>query len=97
MMVCFDDCPPNGASKQEIESAVERTIKWAKRCKKEYNRQVKSRKLKVESYKEPLLFGVIQGGNYKDLRKHCAEELIKLDFDGYGFGSRPVDEDGNFL
>ncbi len=95
MMVCLDDCPPNHASKEEIESAVDRTIAWAGRCKKEYNKQIKKRKLTGQ--KKPLLFGVIQGGNHKDLRKYCAEELIKLDFNGYGFGARPVDKDGNFL
>jgi len=97
MMVCFDDCPPNGLCESYLKKSVERTIQWAERCKSEYNWQVKSRKLKIESYQAPLLFGVIQGGNYKELRKYCAEELIKLDLDGYGFGARPVDVDGNFL
>lgn len=97
MMVCFDDCPPNHAGKDEIKKSVVRTISWAKRCKAEYNKQIKNYKLKNKNYQRPLLFGVIQGGNYKDLREYCAKELIKLDFDGYGFGARPVDEHGNFL
>lgn len=95
MMVCLDDCPPNNYDKKEIAKSVERTIAWAKRCRDEYDKQVKKRKLTNKN--RPLIFGVIQGGNYKDLRKHCVQELIKLDFDGYGFGAMPVDKDKNFL
>jgi len=95
MMVCLDDCPPNEFSRKDLAGSINRTIEWAKRCKKEYLAQIKKRKIKKEE--RPLLFGVIQGGAELDLREKCAKELIKLDFDGYGFGARPVDEDGNFL
>ncbi|MFC1613584.1 tRNA guanosine(34) transglycosylase Tgt [Patescibacteria group bacterium] len=95
MIVCLDDCPPNEFNKDCVKKSVERTIKWAKKCRKEYNRQIKKRKLK--NSKRPLLFSVIQGGNFKDLRKYCADELVKIGFDGYGFGARPVDENGNRL
>jgi len=95
MMVCLDDCPPNNFSRSELEIAVKRTISWAKRSKKEYLKQLKKRK--ISSVKRPLLFAVIQGGPYVDLRTFCAKELIALGFDGYGFGARPVDEEGNFL
>jgi queuine tRNA-ribosyltransferase len=100
MMVCLDDCPPNDFNKKDLEKSVERTIAWAKRCRREYDKQVESRKSKVhkvESYKRPLLFSVIQGGAEIDLRKYCAEELVKIGFDGYGFGARPIDAAGNFL
>ncbi len=93
MMVCLDDCPPNDYAKNELENSVKRTISWAKRCRKEYEKQVKKRKLKDVS--KPLLFSVIQGGAEKSLRKYCADELIKIGFDGYGFGARPVDAEGN--
>ncbi|MCK5320230.1 tRNA guanosine(34) transglycosylase Tgt [Candidatus Parcubacteria bacterium] len=95
MMVCLDDCPPNEFSREDLEASVNRTIAWAKRCKKEYLAQIKKRKIKSEE--APLLFGVVQGGAELDLREKCAKELIKLDFDGYGFGARPVDAKGNFL
>ncbi|MEI6529115.1 MAG: tRNA guanosine(34) transglycosylase Tgt [Candidatus Falkowbacteria bacterium] len=95
MMVCFDDCPPNEFSRPDLEVAVARTIAWAKRCKVEYLRQIKKRKL--SGIKKPLLFAVIQGGAEIDLREHCAKELVKIGFDGYGFGARPIDEQGNFL
>ncbi len=95
MMVCLDDCPPNDFSRPDLEKAVERTIAWAKRCKIEFEKQVKKRKL--GGAKRPLLFAVIQGGAEIDLRAHCAEELVKIGFDGYGFGARPVDKEGKFL
>ncbi len=95
MMVCLDDCPPNDFSRPDLERAVARTIAWAKRCKAEYGRQLKRRHL--SGAKRPLLFAVIQGGAEIDLREYCARELVKIGFDGYGFGARPVDKDGKFL
>jgi len=95
MMVCLDDCPPNDFDKAKLKKSVERTIQWARRCRIEYDKQIKKRKMKEG--KRPLLFSVIQGGAELDLRKYCAEELVKIGFDGYGFGARPVDKDGNFL
>ncbi|HZJ41803.1 MAG TPA: tRNA guanosine(34) transglycosylase Tgt [Patescibacteria group bacterium] len=95
MMVCLDDCPPNDFSRPQLEDAVKRTVAWAKRCKAEYKKQIKKRKLVGKN--RPLLFAVIQGGAEIDLRRLCAKELQKIGFDGYGFGARPVDRDGNFL
>ncbi|PJA87955.1 MAG: tRNA guanosine(34) transglycosylase Tgt [Candidatus Moranbacteria bacterium CG_4_9_14_3_um_filter_40_7] len=95
MLVCLDDPPPNTFIKEKIKQAVERTIAWAKRCKIEYKKQLKKRKIK--EINRPLIFGVIQGGEYVDLRKYCTEKLVEIGFDGYGFGARHMDKDGNFL
>ncbi len=95
MMVCLDDCPPNEFSRADLEKSVMRTLAWAKRCQLEYNLQLKKRKIKTAD--APLLFAVIQGGAELDLRQYCTQELIKIGFDGYGFGARPIDHDGNFL
>lgn len=95
MMVCLDDCPPNEFGKKDLARAVERTVSWAKRCRIEYVKQVKKRK--IAKRKRPLLFGVIQGGEELDLRKKCAEGLLKIGFDGFGFGGRPVNKKGRFL
>ncbi|QQS60898.1 MAG: tRNA guanosine(34) transglycosylase Tgt [Candidatus Moraniibacteriota bacterium] len=95
MMVCLDDPRPNEAPREEIEKAVERSIRWALRCKEEYEKQCRLRAL--ENDKIPLLFGVIQGGPYRDLRKKNVEGIQEFDFDGYGFGARHIDEQGNFL
>ncbi len=95
MMVCLDDCPPNDAPREEIGRAVERTLAWAARCKKEYERQLKARR--IPAGQRPLLFSVIQGGTFLDLRERCASGLVGIGFDGYGFGAKPVDSQGNFL
>lgn len=95
MMVVLDDCSPYGHTKAETERSVDRTIAWAGRCKREYEKQIKKRKLIGK--KKPLLFGVIQGALHKDLRKKCAQGLLSIGFDGYGFGGRPVDDDGRFI
>lgn len=95
MMVVLDDCPPNDFETDKLKASVKRTIAWAKRSKKEYEKQLKKRR--IPKNKRPLLFGVIQGGADLKLREYCAKELVKIGFDGYGFGARPVDKDGNFL
>lgn len=95
MMVVLDDPRPNDAPEGEIAEAVERTIRWAKRCKAEYERQIAERG--QDDATRPLLFGVVQGGMHRELRRRCAEELAEIGFDGYGFGGRHVDETGAFL
>lgn len=95
MIVCFDDCPPNDYDDKAIARSVDRTIEWAKRCRTEYDRQVKKRKIRISD--KPVIFAVIQGGLSVDLRDRCASALKEIGFDGYGFGARPVDKDGNFL
>ena len=104
MMVCLDDPRPNDVPLGEMTASVERTIRWAARCREEYDRQVAARGLddaihpNVEGGRaRPLLFGVVQGGTSVELRRHCAEELAKIGFDGYGFGGRHVDAAGVFL
>ncbi len=70
----FDECPPASADYLYMKNSVERTIRWAKRGK--------------EAHKNPnqSLFGIVQGGAYKDLREYSAKETVKLDFDGYSVG-----------
>lgn len=92
IMICLDYCPPEKPSKEDIQSSVEITVRWAKRCKDEYDRIVKEKGL--EDTNRPLLFGVIQGGDSKDMRYKCAQELIAMNFDGYGFGGWPLDKNG---
>lgn len=95
MMVCLDDPRPNSAEEAEVAEAVERTLRWAKRCKDEYTKQIAERGLSDDD--RPLLFGVVQGGMFVGLREHCARELAVIGFDGYGFGGRHIDEEGVFL
>ncbi len=81
IMMCFDECPPYPASYEYMKNSTERTIRWAKRCLESHARK-----------DEQGLFGIIQGGVYPDLRKHCCEELTKLPFDGFSIGGLSVGE-----
>ena len=91
IMMCLDYCTHPDASPEITKKAVDITIKWAKRCKDEYDNIIKSRKIKDR----PLIFGIIQGGNDKILRKECASALVEMGFDGFGFGGWPLDEQNN--
>lgn len=95
MMVMLDDPRPNDASRDVFAAAVDRTIRWARRCKAEFDRQVAARGLTDAT--RPLVFGVVQGGPFADLRARCARALTEIGCDGYGFGGRHVDTDGRFL
>ncbi|HLV79582.1 MAG TPA: tRNA guanosine(34) transglycosylase Tgt [Chthonomonadaceae bacterium] len=94
--VCLDDCTHVEAPYAEQEAAVERTILWAKRGKQEFTRQLRQRKIALEETR-PLLFGVVQGGGHEDLRRRCAEALLEIGFDGYGYGGWPLDRAGALL
>jgi len=95
VVICLDDCTHVDASREEQELSVNRTLDWAKRCKKEYMHQMDQRNLDKDD--RPLIFGVIQGGGYPDLREKCAEGLLEIGFDGYGYGGWPLDSGGNLL
>lgn len=88
MIVCLDDFTDPKSDYKSAKESVERTIIWAKRCKKEY--------LKRSKTCRPYILGVVQGGKFQDLRKYCAEELVKIGFDGLGYGGWPVEESGKF-
>ena len=86
IMMAFDECTPYPASYEYAKNSLERTIRWAKRCK--------------EAHKNPdkqALFGIIQGGMYKDLREHSVEEMIKLDLPGYSVGGLSVGEPAELM
>ncbi|MBI2439339.1 MAG: tRNA guanosine(34) transglycosylase Tgt [Candidatus Moranbacteria bacterium] len=95
MMVVLDDPRPNDAPENEVLAAVDRTTMFAERSKKEYDRQCQQRGFTEAT--RPLLFGVVQGGVFPDLRERSAKALCAMSFDGYGFGGRHIDGEGNFL
>ena len=78
--MCFDHCPALPASKGAIADAVERTVRWARRCKDAHSRA------------DQALFGIVQGGSHADLRAECAERLIEIGFPGYAVGGVSVGE-----
>jgi queuine tRNA-ribosyltransferase len=81
IIMAFDECCPYGATYEYTKNSMERTTRWAKRCKEAHAKQDKQG-----------LFGIIQGGFYEDLRKKSAEDLIKLDLPGYAIGGISVGE-----
>lgn len=95
VLICLDDCTHINASYAEQKLSVERTIDWAKRAKKTYIEQLNSRKVAPEN--RPLIFGVIQGGGEPELRKQCAEALLEIGFDGFGFGGWPLDDESRLI
>ena len=81
----FDECLPYPCDRDRAEKSVEQTLRWAQRSKDEPHAEGQ------------LVFGIVQGGVYDDLRRHCAEELVKIGFDGYAVGGVSVGEPENFM
>jgi len=74
IIFAFDECPPPFASREYSIEAMERTHKWAKEC------------LKTHKRRNQALFGIVQGGEYEDLRKESAKIIGAMPFDGFGIG-----------
>ncbi|MBN2604831.1 MAG: tRNA guanosine(34) transglycosylase Tgt [Bacilli bacterium] len=81
IIMSFDECPPFESDYDYMKQSVERTLRWAERGKKAH-----------QFPETQALFGIVQGGPYEDLRKMCAEELMKMDFPGYSIGGLSVGE-----
>ncbi|MFN2340805.1 MAG: tRNA guanosine(34) transglycosylase Tgt [Halanaerobium sp.] len=81
IVMAFDECPPYPAEREYVEKSLNRTLRWAERCKKE-----------MEGSEGQALFGIIQGGVYPELRRQSVEESVKLDFPGYSIGGLSVGE-----
>ncbi len=95
ILICLDDCTHVADPLAEQQKSVDRTIQWAKRCKQEFEK-LRNEKKQTDTQR-PLLFAVIQGGDHPDLRRQCAERLLDIGFDGFGYGGWPLDSEGNFL
>ena len=81
IMMAFDECCPYPSTYDYTKKSMERTTRWAKRCKEAHSRP-----------EEQGLFGIIQGGFYKDLREKSTRDLAKLDLPGYAIGGISVGE-----
>lgn len=91
IIMCFDQCPPSTAKRSEIAAAVDRTLQWAKDCKRIHQELLRTSN-ELTSNKQRMLFAVIQGGLERDLREKCTAELIAMGFDGYAIGGLAVGE-----
>lgn len=76
----FDECPGFPSTEEYMKQSVERTLRWAKRGKD------------VHANEEQSLFGIVQGGEYPELRKYSALKTVEMDFDGYSIGGTSVGE-----
>ncbi|MEK5039074.1 tRNA guanosine(34) transglycosylase Tgt [Sporosarcina sp. FSL K6-3457] len=81
IMMAFDECPPFPATYEYMKASVERTSRWAARCLAAHARP-----------DEQALFGIVQGGEFEELRKQSAKDLVALDFPGYAIGGLSVGE-----
>lgn len=81
IIMAFDECIPYPADREYTQKSLERTTRWAARCKETH-----------KDIEKQSLFGIIQGGMYEDLRSQSANELIALDFPGYAIGGLSVGE-----
>lgn len=81
IFMAFDECPPFPAEYDYVKQSTERTTRWAERCLKAHERP-----------HDQGLFGIVQGGMYKDLRQMSARDLTSLDFPGYAIGGLSVGE-----
>lgn len=81
----FDECLPYPCDRARAEASVERSIRWARRSKEEPHAPGQQ------------VFGIVQGGVYDDIRRHCAESLVEIGFDGYAVGGVSVGEPEKYM
>lgn len=86
IIMAFDECTPYPSEYDYAKKSLERTTRWAKRCKEAHKNTEKQ-----------ALFGIVQGGMYKDLRKQSTSELLELDFPGYAIGGLSVGEPAELM
>ena len=89
----LDECVHYPVARERARDAMETTLDWAERSKKEFSIATENRAPRTEH----LLFGIVQGATYNDLRKECAERLIDIGFDGYAAGGVSVGEPEELL
>lgn len=76
----LDECVPYPSPHDYVKTSTRLTTRWAERC------------LKARKNDDPALFGIVQGGMYRDLREESARDLTRLDFQGYAIGGLSVGE-----
>ncbi|EKE19331.1 MAG: hypothetical protein ACD_9C00050G0006 [uncultured bacterium] len=100
MIMVLDECPPYPCSHEKARKSMELTLRWAKRCFEHFHERMKS--FEGSEKGRPLLFCIVQGSVYEDLRKECAKRLIEIGisakggpdsgWDGYAIGGVAVGE-----
>jgi len=85
IIMAFDECIPHPATRDYTAASTDRSGRWAARCKQ------------ARRDDSALLFGIVQGGMYPDLRRKSAEELVSIGFDGYALGGLSVGEEAELM
>jgi queuine tRNA-ribosyltransferase len=94
-MMAFDECAPWPAERRYVEESLELTTRWLARCKAahdEYTASLGGESQILGEGCNQSLFGIMQGGTYKDLRERSAEQVGAMDLPGYGIGGLSVGE-----
>ena len=89
IIMVFDECLPDSSTENNMNDSVERTTRWAQRCKTEWE----SAKKQSLYGKYQALFGIVQGSTSLDLREKSARSLLEIGFDGYALGGETVGYD----
>ncbi|MFP4322005.1 MAG: tRNA-ribosyltransferase family protein [Anaerolineales bacterium] len=95
VLICLDDPTHVDDPPAEQALSVRRTLAWARRCKSEFERLLQDKDVAPDA--RPQLFAVVQGGRDEALRRECAQALLDMGFDGFGYGGWPLDADGNLV
>ena len=94
IMMMFDECVHYPAARDYVEQSLELTTKWAKRSREYFLRSTPD---PVRPTNKQLLFGIVQGSTYLDLRKKAVEQLLDIGFDGYAIGGVSVGEPNGLI
>lgn len=81
IIMAFDECPPYPADREYVKNSMDRTHRWLQRCATAHRRK-----------EEQALFGIIQGGMYRDLREESARQITSVNLPGYAIGGLSVGE-----
>ncbi len=94
MVIVLDDFTEPKANYQKAKETVDRSVLWARRSKEEFLKCCEEEGLTEKN--RPFIMAVVQGGDYLDLRKECAERLAEIGFDAFGYGGWPLTPEGKF-
>ncbi|MGB1873719.1 MAG: tRNA guanosine(34) transglycosylase Tgt [Akkermansiaceae bacterium] len=88
----FDECPPYPCEKNYAADSLSLTTRWAARCKEWHQQNADKHIPWADAGQRQLIFGIVQGSTYADLREQSARELVDIGFDGYAVGGISVGE-----
>jgi queuine tRNA-ribosyltransferase len=95
IMMTLDECVEYPASRETLHRAMKLTGRWARRAKEYFEKLRGAEQEKTESKKHPVLFGIVQGGTDRGLRRESVEKTMEIGFAGYALGGLSVGEPKN--